>query len=110
MVVEDEALIAMLIETALEDAGCHVVGPYSRLADGLAAAGRETVEAALLDVNLAGEKVFPLAERLEAMGVPFLLLSGYGDKVVAPGHPGWRSHAKPFAVDKLLESLADLLR
>jgi DNA-binding response OmpR family regulator len=109
LVVEDEVLIAMLLEAALEDAGCVVVGPYSTLADASAAATRETVDAALLDVNLAGEKIFPVAELLQARGVPFLLLSGYGERATPPEHPDWPTHGKPFNIDELLGALGRMV-
>jgi DNA-binding response OmpR family regulator len=110
MVVEDESLVAMLLETALEDAECVIVGPYGRLRDALAAAEHEAIDAALLDVNLVGEKVFPVAEMLDKRGVPFLLLSGYGERATPPEHPEWRTHNKPFDTDQLLEALAGLIR
>ena len=88
MVVEDEMLIALLVEDMLEDAGCIVVGPFACVSDALAAAKTEVVDLALLDVNVAGEKVFPVAHALEARGVPFLLLTGYGESGAAPGPPG----------------------
>jgi len=61
LVVEDEMLVAMLIEDMLAEAGCVVIGPFARVPEALAAARTETVDAALLDVNVAGETVFPVA-------------------------------------------------
>jgi DNA-binding response OmpR family regulator len=109
LVVEDEVLIAMLLEAALEDAGCVVVGPYSNVTDAAAAAARETLRAALLDVNLGGEKVFPVAELLQDRGVPFLLLSGYGDRATPPEHADWPTHGKPFNTEELLGALGRLV-
>lgn len=54
-------LVAMLIEDMLAEAGCVVIGPFARVPEALAAARTETVDAALLDVNVAGETVFPVA-------------------------------------------------
>ncbi len=96
MVVEDELLVAMLIEDALREQGYDVVGPFTNLPDALAAAGRESADVALLDVNLRGERVYPVAELLEARGIPFLLLSGYGTSAVPPEHADWAACAKPF--------------
>ena len=109
LVVEDEVLIAMLLETALEDAGCVVVGPFARLDEALEAARRGDFDAALLDVNLGGEKVFPVAELLAARNIPFLLLSGYGDKASPPGHADWPTIGKPFNTDELLLALGQLV-
>ena len=80
LVVEDELAIAMLLESALEDEGCVIVGPYGGVRDALAAARNETLDLAVLDINLAGEMVFPVAEVLAERGVPFLILSGYGER------------------------------
>ena len=79
LIVEDELAIAMLLESALEDEHCVIVGPYGGVRDALAAARNETLDLAVLDINLAGEMVFPVAEVLAERGVPFLILSGYGD-------------------------------
>lgn len=109
MVVEDEMMISLLIETVLADHGCIVVGPYSRLPEALEAARRETMDLAVLDVNLASEKVYPVAEALSARGVRFLLLSGYGQSAVPADRRGWRVCSKPFRSGDLLRELADLV-
>jgi CheY-like chemotaxis protein len=97
LLVEDEALVAMLLETILEDMGCVPVGPAVTVEDGLAiAADPAPLDAALLDVNVAGQLVFPIAEALKARGVPFVFSTGYGEG----GLPDeWRGHPtvqKPF--------------
>lgn len=80
LVVEDESLVAMLLETILEDMECVPIGPVSNIEDGEAMA-RDTadLDAALLDVNVAGRQVFPVAEALRARGVPFVFSTGYGE-------------------------------
>ncbi|MEA2773389.1 MAG: hypothetical protein QOD93_6351, partial [Acetobacteraceae bacterium] len=60
------------------------------------AARTETFDLAVLDVNLGGEKVYPVAEVLAERHIPFLFLSGYGDEAIPPGHSDWRVCAKPF--------------
>jgi len=97
LLVEDEALVAMLLETILEDMGCIPVGPAATVEDGLAmVADPAPLDGALLDVNIAGRQVFPIAEALKARGVPFVFSTGYG----VGGLPDeWRGHAtvqKPF--------------
>jgi two-component sensor histidine kinase/DNA-binding response OmpR family regulator len=77
MVVEDELLVSMLIEEILGELGAIVVGPYGRLADGLAAAKAERFDGAILDLNLAGESADPLADVLLARSVPFVFITGY---------------------------------
>jgi CheY-like chemotaxis protein len=80
LLVEDEGLIAIMLEDMLEDMGCEVVKSLAAVAPTLAwlEAGGEA-DAALLDVNLGGEEVFPVAEALSARGVPFAFTTGYGE-------------------------------
>lgn len=110
LVVEDEMLIALLVEDMLVDAGCILIGPFARVSDALAAAKTEVIDLALLDVNVAGEKVFPVAHALEERGVPFLFLTGYGESAMLQVRPDWEAVAKPFFPDKLAERLARKLR
>jgi PAS domain S-box-containing protein len=78
MIVEDEALVAMVVSESLATLGCSVVGPFSRCSDAMVAVEADAVDAAILDVNLDGEMVYPLAAMLEARGVPFIFVTGYG--------------------------------
>ena len=64
LIVEDELLVALMIEDLLADLGCEVVGPFGSVAQALSAAGSEPIDLAVLDVNLGGEMVYPVAERL----------------------------------------------
>jgi CheY-like chemotaxis protein len=79
LVVEDEMLIAILIEDMLQDLGCHVVGPVSRLDAALRLAHEEPLNAAILDVRIRGGQVYSVAEELLARNIAFVLASGYGD-------------------------------
>ncbi len=110
LVVEDELLIAMLIEDILADSECRVIGPFSDLNDAMVAARNETFDIALLDVNLCGQKVYPVADLLDQRGIPFLFLSGYGGDAVPGGRPGWRACAKPFTADDLTRMLSDRIQ
>lgn len=105
LVVEDEFMIAMLIEQTLADNDCVVVGSCSNVSDALQLAQSGSFDLAVLDVNLRGEKVYPVAEMLERRGIPFVLLSGYGKEAVPPGHPDWRACSKPFTSSTLVEIL-----
>jgi CheY-like chemotaxis protein len=78
LIVEDEVLIAMLLEDIVTDLGHDAVGPVMRLQSALAAAERETFDFAILDINLAGQQSFPVADRLMQRGIPFIFASGYG--------------------------------
>jgi len=82
LVVEDTALVADLLVEELRSAGCRVIGPAPRLKQGLELAATPGLDGALLDVNLAGEDCFPIADALAARGVPFAFLSGYGTTVL----------------------------
>lgn len=110
LVVEDELLISMVIEDILADEGCQVIGPFASLPDALAATRRGGFDLALLDVNLRGEKVYPVAEILAEQGVPFMFLSGYGKDAIPGGHPEWRACSKPFTTAELTRRLRELLR
>ena len=106
LIVEDESLVAMLLETILADLGCDVVGPESNIEDGLnVASGTATLDAALLDVNVAGQEIFPVAEALKARGVPFVFSTGYGEAGL-PEH--WRGNPtvqKPFTEGAIRDAL-----
>lgn len=108
LVVEDEQLLAMMVERTLKIAGVVVVGPYGRLAEALAAVQQGGADVAVLDINLVGEMVFPLAEALERLAVPFLFTSGYGDDVIPPRYRLRKLLAKPFLPCELLTALAAL--
>jgi CheY-like chemotaxis protein len=84
LVVEDEMLIALLIEEFLTDLGCGIVGPYGSVQAVLTAVQNEPADLAVLDVNLNGEKVYPVAERLPERHIPFVFLSGYGWEAIRP--------------------------
>lgn len=104
LVVEDESMIWMLIEDGLSEEGCQVVGPVSQLEDALRAAETEAVDAALLDVNLAGRPVYPVADKLAGRGIPFAFLTGYGEGGIQEAYRNRPVLKKPFT----LSALADL--
>lgn len=110
LIVEDESLVAMLLETILADLGCDVVGPESNIEDGLnVASGTAPLDAALLDVNVAGQEIFPVAEALKARGVPFVFSTGYGESGL-PEH--WRGNPtvqKPFTEGAIRDALMTAL-
>jgi CheY-like chemotaxis protein len=109
VVVEDEALVAILIEELLEDCGCSVLGPCGTLEAALEVARTETFDMAVLDVNLRGVKVYPVADMLTERHVPFLFLSGYGDGAIPLGRTTWKVCAKPFKAKDLVAMLSAAL-
>jgi len=78
LLVEDEAIIAIMLEDMLADLGCEVVGPVASLAEAIRLARSEALAGAFLDVNLGGESIYPVADLLAARDVPFVFVSGYG--------------------------------
>jgi CheY-like chemotaxis protein len=109
LVVEDELLVAMMIEDILLEQNCSVIGPFSNLTDALAAAQTASFDAAVLDVNLHGQKSYPVGEILAARKIPFFLLSGYGEAALPEDHPEWRTCNKPFTAAELIQALAEQL-
>ncbi len=112
LVVEDEALVSMLVEDELLGAGATVLGPVPSVAEALrlveAAAADGGISAAVLDINLEGRHVAPLADRLAALGVPFLFATGYGQNRDTGGHGAAPVLEKPFAPEALVAAVASL--
>ena len=109
LVVEDEMIVAMLIEDILSDAGATIVGPAARVARALDLLGENEVDAALLDVNLAGEMTTPVAEELRRRGIPFAFATGYGVAGVPEGFAGQPLLQKPFQEYDLNRVMAEVL-
>lgn len=109
LVVEDEALVAMLVEDLLADLGCAVVGPFATVATALGAVAPGALDAALVDVNLGGERAYPLADALAAAGVPFVFLTGYGRAGVDPRYAEAAVLPKPFEAASLERALAEVV-
>ena len=109
LVVEDEALVSMLVEDMLTDLGCTVVGPAAEIEEALRLATSADLDAALLDVNLGGRPIFPVADALKARGIPFAFASGYGEAGLTEPHRGALVLQKPFReadLRRVLEELA----
>ena len=78
LLVEDEILVAMRMRDILCELGISVIGPFSRLSDAMVAAVHEEIDAGIIDINLGGEFVYPVADVLSARGIPFVFVTGYG--------------------------------
>jgi CheY-like chemotaxis protein len=105
LVVEDEAAISLLLEDMLLDFGCEVVGPAARLAAALDAVQRERLDLAILDVNVAGEPIYPVAEALLERSVPFVFSTGYGSAGIKDAFRDRPVLQKPFAQHDLKQKL-----
>ncbi|HEY2706543.1 MAG TPA: response regulator [Caulobacteraceae bacterium] len=112
LVVEDEALVAMQLEDMLDELGCVVVDVAGTVSRGVALAADEAVplDGAILDVNLGGEKVYPVAERLAERGVPFVFCTGYGLSGIAGEFAHVPTLAKPYNQRQLHDLLVEGLR
>ena len=78
LLVEDEILVAMMMKDILTELGFSVIGPFSRLSEAMVAAVHEDINAGIIDVNLGGEFVYPVADVLAARKIPFVFITGYG--------------------------------
>ena len=108
LVVEDEMMVSMLIEDMLTDLGCTVVGPASRLDEAIALVDGSDLDCAVLDVNLGGQPIFPLADLLREKGRPFAFATGYGDAGLRDVDKGSPVLQKPFREGDLARVLGEL--
>lgn len=105
LVVEDEAMIAMLIEDMLTDLQCEVVGPALHLQEALHMAEEGGFDFAILDVNLGGLVSFPVADVLRERDIPFIFASGYGTNGLIDRYRDVRVLKKPFTVEQMRSAL-----
>jgi CheY-like chemotaxis protein len=106
LAVEDEFPVLILLEDMLAELGCEVAGSASRIGEALEMLRKQEFGAAVLDVNVAGEMVYPVAQALAALRVPIVFSTGYGMRGV---HEDWRDRPilqKPYRVDDLAKALA----
>jgi CheY-like chemotaxis protein len=108
LIVEDEALIAAMLADILADGGAQVVGPAATLDEGLEKARVEVLHAAILDINLGGKMVDPVADALSSRSIPFVFTSGYGS---APWIERFGAPIidKPYQSEDIVEALSRML-
>ena len=109
LVVDDEPLISMLVEGWLSELGCDVVGPARSVEEGLDLADDGQLDGAILDVNLAGENSYSVANVLQEKGVPFAFATGDGSLEADAGFDDPILLAKPFTFDGVKAVLDQLL-
>lgn len=110
LIVEDEALIAMMAEDMLDGIGCTIVATPSTVRDAHTAFDAHQFDVAMLDVNLNGERSMGLATTLKARGIPFLFTTGYGSDGVDDEHADCEVLTKPYALAELEDALARVTR
>ena len=108
LIVEDEMVVAIMLEDILTDLGCKVVRA-GRVAKALQLVATSGIDGAILDVNVAGEPVYPVARELRRRGVPFVFSSGYGYDGVSPEYRDRPTLSKPFRQEELAPLLTDAI-
>ena len=101
LLVEDEAMIAMLVEDMLEDLGHELVRVATRLEEALAAVRNEAIDLAILDLNLGGVLTYPVADALAERSIPFIFAAGYGSGGLKEAYAGRATLQKPFNMEAL---------
>jgi DNA-binding response OmpR family regulator len=109
LVVEDETLIAMLVEDWLAELECETVGPVGTVAEALALIGAEELDGAILDVNLGGHDSFAVADALRARDIPFAFATGHGTGRVTELFKDAPTLAKPYDFERVRAVVALLL-
>lgn len=108
LIVEDDALVALNLQEFVESLGCTVIGPTGRLAEALDVLDRVPIDGAMLDINLHGEMVYPLAERLAERQIPMLFCSGYAfTQAVPPKFQSYPQVAKPMVEHTLRTAMTE---
>ena len=110
LVVEDEWLIADQIAGALQEAGYEVVGPAGRLNEALTLLETASIHAALIDINIHGDRSFGMAAELIRLCVPFAFLSGYSGEDLPAGLRHIQLLQKPVDAEKLRSCVGSLLK
>ena len=109
LMVEDEMIVAWLLEDMLTDLGCAVIGPAGNVNQALAIIEAELIDVAVLDINLNGQLSYPIADALGARGVPFVFVTGYDKGRILDGYRVFPVLQKPFHRSELSDILAKLL-
>jgi CheY-like chemotaxis protein len=110
LVVEDEMVVAMLVEDMVAELGYEVAGVVSRVDEAMARVDSDDFDLAVLDVHLNGRLVFPFADALAARHIPFLFATGYGERGIPPEHSQRLVLQKPYRAEDLKRALSRLMQ
>ncbi len=108
LLVEDEMMVAGMLQRMLADLGYAVVGPATDVDEAMGMIGGGGIDAAVLDINLDGEMSYPVADELASRGIPFVFSTGYGAEDMPDGYEGISVLKKPFRRSGLADALASL--
>lgn len=108
LVVEDELMIRMLLEDMLDDLGYEIAGAAGRFDEAIALAREARFDVAILDVNIDGREVYPIAEAIAGRGLPFIFATGYGQCGLPERYRRLPTLPKPFQLDGLEHTLTNL--
>lgn len=109
LIVEDEALVGIMLEEMLEELGATVTAHALRLEEGMSLAADCDVDAAVLDVNLSGVRSYPIADKLRERGIPFVFATGYGAAILTGQYENDRLIHKPYSLADLERALRDMI-
>jgi CheY-like chemotaxis protein len=108
-IVEDEYLIRMLLEDMLADLGYEIVAAVGTIAEAADIATNAQFDVAILDVNVDGKEIYPVADILAKRGLPFVFVTGYGEGSLTARYRGRPALQKPFQSEQIKATLAGLL-
>lgn len=109
LILEDEPIIAFALEDMLESMGCASVLVAARIDEAHALLAGSDVDIAILDVNIHGERSYPVADELVDRGVPFVFATGYGDMEHPDRYRGIPTVTKPYSVEQLRKALSTVI-
>jgi DNA-binding response OmpR family regulator len=109
LILDDEPLIAMMVEDWLTEIGCEAVGPANSVASALRLVESEKLDGAILDVSLGGENSYSVADALRTRGIPFTFVTGRGADGVDSRFEGAPVLAKPFDFDAIKRAMSHML-
>jgi DNA-binding response OmpR family regulator len=109
LIVEDEAMISMLLEDMIHDLGFEVVGPAAKIDDARALALQADVDLAILDISICGSAVYPIADVLRSRGIPFIFATGYDFRALPREFEGSPILSKPFSQQTFSAAVDEVL-